>query len=102
MATASPLNGIVEVAGPEQFRFDELIRMDLSARKDPREVVADPHARYFGTELGERSLVPGDGAQLGETRFADWLSRSANEIPPTNPQPTAVAAASKGTGGPQR
>jgi len=71
VATASPLNGIVEVAGPEQFRFDEFIRRGLSARKDPREVMADPHARYFGTELSERSLVPGDGAQLGETRFDD-------------------------------
>src|SRR5712664_2215211 len=73
VAIGSPLNGIVEVAGPEQFRFDELIRRGLSARKDPREVIADPHARYFGTELSERSLVPGDDAQLGETRFEDWL-----------------------------
>jgi hypothetical protein len=98
----SPLNGIVEVAGPEQFRFDELIRLGLSARKDQREVIADSHARYFGTELSERSLVPGDDAQLGETRFEDWLSRSANQIPPTNPQPAADAAASKGASGPQR
>jgi uncharacterized protein YbjT (DUF2867 family) len=72
-----PLNGIVEIAGPEQFRFDELIRLGLSASKDPREVIADPQARYFGTELSERSLVPGDDAQLGETRFEDWLSRAA-------------------------
>src|SRR5207302_11007420 len=79
VAIASPLNGIIEVAGPEQFRFDELIRLGLSARKDPREVIADPHARYFGTELGERSLVPGGDAQLGETRFEDWLSRSASD-----------------------
>ena len=77
VAIGSPLNGIVEVAGPEQFRFDELIRLGLRASKDPREVIADPHARYFGTELSERSLVPGDDAQLGETRFEDWLSRSA-------------------------
>jgi uncharacterized protein YbjT (DUF2867 family) len=76
VAMGSPLNGIIEIAGPEEFRFDELIRQGLSARKDPREVIADPHARYFGTELSERSLVPGDGAQLGETRFEDWLSRS--------------------------
>ena len=102
VAIASPLNGIVEVAGPEQFRFDELIRLGLSARKDPREVIADPHARYFGTELSERSLVPSDGALLGETRFEDWLSRSASQITPTNPQPTVVATASKGAGGPQR
>jgi uncharacterized protein YbjT (DUF2867 family) len=94
VATASPLNGIVEVAGPKQFRFDELIRLGLSARKDPREVIADPHARYFGTELGERSLVPNDDAQLGETRFEDWLSQPASQIPPTKPQPAAVAAAS--------
>jgi len=83
VAIGSPLNGIVEVAGPEQFRFDELIRQGLSARKDPREVIADPHARYFGTELSERSLVPGDGAQLGETRFKDWLSRSTKTISQT-------------------
>ena len=102
VAMGSPLNGIAEVAGPEQFRFDELIRQALSAGKDPREVIADPHARYFGTELSERSLVPGDDAQLGETRFEEWLSRSASQIPPTNPQPTAVAAASKGASGPQR
>ena len=75
VAMGSPLNGTVEVAGPEQFRFDELVRLGLGARKDPREVIADPHARYFGTELDERSLVPGAGAQLGETRFEDWLSQ---------------------------
>ena len=77
VATGSPLNGIVEVAGPEQFRFDECISRGLSARKDPREVIADPHARYFGAELSERSLVPNDGALLGETRFDDWLNRNA-------------------------
>jgi len=78
VAMGSPLNGIIEIGGPEQFRFDELIRQGLSASKDPREVIADPHARYFGTELSDRSLVPGDVAQLGETRFEDWLSRSAD------------------------
>ncbi|HYJ46716.1 MAG TPA: SDR family oxidoreductase [Pyrinomonadaceae bacterium] len=91
VAMGRPLNGIIEVAGPEQFRFDELIRLALSARKDPREVIADPHARYFGTELSERSLVPDDDAQLGETRFEDWLKRSAS--PDTKPQPAAVPAA---------
>jgi len=73
VATGSPLNATVEVAGPEQFRLDALIRKSLSARSDPREVTADPHARYFGAELGERTLVPGAGARLGETRFEDWL-----------------------------
>jgi uncharacterized protein YbjT (DUF2867 family) len=77
VAIGSPLNGTVEIAGPEQFRFDELIRQSLSAHKDPREVIADPNARYFGTELSERALVPGNDAQLGETRFEHWLSRSA-------------------------
>jgi uncharacterized protein YbjT (DUF2867 family) len=101
VAMGSPLNGTVEVAGPEQFRFDEFISRGLSARKDPREVIADPHARYFGTELSEGSLVPSDGALLGETRFEDWLSRSASQIPSTRPQPTAIAAASKGASGPQ-
>jgi hypothetical protein len=61
------------VAGPDQFRFDELIRLGLRARRDPREVIADPHARYFGAELSERMLVPGAGARLGEIRFEDWL-----------------------------
>lgn len=77
VAMGSPLNRIVNIAGPEQFSFDELIRLGLSASNDAREVVADPHARYFGTELTERSLVPGDDAQLGEVRFEDWLRRSA-------------------------
>ena len=71
------MNGIVEVAGPEQFRLDELIRQGLSARNDPREVVADPQARYFGAVLGERTLVPADGARLGEIRFQEWLRQPA-------------------------
>jgi len=75
VAVGAPLNGTVEVAGPQQFRFDELIRQGLRARNDSREVVADPHARYFGAELSERSLVPGDGARLGETRFEEWLGQ---------------------------
>jgi uncharacterized protein YbjT (DUF2867 family) len=75
IAEAEPVNGIVEVAGPERFRLDELIRYHLSAHDDPREVVPDPRARYYGAELGERTLVPGDDAQLGEMRFEDWLSQ---------------------------
>jgi uncharacterized protein YbjT (DUF2867 family) len=77
VAVGAPLNGVVEVGGPEQFRFDEFIRLGLSAQHDPREVVADPHAHYFGTELSERMLVPGPGARLGEIRFEDWLRQSA-------------------------
>jgi uncharacterized protein YbjT (DUF2867 family) len=77
VALGAPLNGVVEVAGPQQFRFDVLIRLGLSARHDPREVVADPHAGYFGAELEERMLVPGPDARLGEIRFEDWLSQYA-------------------------
>ena len=75
IAIGAPVNGTVEVAGPELFRLDELIRQGLSAHNDPREVVAHPQARYFGAELGERTLVPGEDARLGETRFEDWLSQ---------------------------
>ena len=75
VVVGAPLNGTVEVAGPQKFRFDELIRQDLAARNDPRQVVVDPHAHYFGAELSERSLVPADDARLGETRFEEWLNQ---------------------------
>src|SRR5215467_3215172 len=75
VAEGLPLNGTVEVAGPEPFRFDDLIRQTLRARHDPREVIADPHARYFGAEPGERSLIPADGARLGEIHFQEWLNQ---------------------------
>jgi uncharacterized protein YbjT (DUF2867 family) len=75
VAVAGPLNGTVEVAGPQRFRFDELIRQGLAARNDRREVVVDRHARYFGAELGERSLIPGDDARLGDIRFQEWLNQ---------------------------
>jgi len=79
VAISSPLNGSIEIAGPEQFRFDELIRQRLSGLNDSREVIADPHARYFGAEMSENSLVPIVEAQLGETRFKDWLNSSTNQ-----------------------
>ena len=75
VAVGKPLNGVVEVGGPERIRLDELIRRGLQAQNDPRQVVADPDARYFGARLDENTLVPGDGAQLSATRFDDWLSR---------------------------
>jgi len=75
VALGTPLNGTVEVAGPQQFRFDELIRQALGARHDPREVVVDRHARYFGAELGERSLITAGNARLGEIRFQEWLNQ---------------------------
>ena len=75
----SPLNGTVEIAGPERFRLDELIRLDLAARKDPREVITDPQGRYYGIKVTERALVPDDNAQLGETHFKDWLNQSTKQ-----------------------
>jgi uncharacterized protein YbjT (DUF2867 family) len=77
IAVGTPLNGTVEIAGPEQFRFDEFIRQGLSARNDPREVVADERAPYFGARLSERSLVPGDHPQLGNVRYEEWLGQPA-------------------------
>jgi uncharacterized protein YbjT (DUF2867 family) len=77
IAVGSPVNGIVEIAGPQRFRLDELVRRDLSARHDPREVIADPDARYFGAKLSEQSLLPGDDAILAQTRYEDWFDRAA-------------------------
>jgi uncharacterized protein YbjT (DUF2867 family) len=76
ISIGSPVNGTVEVAGPERFRMDEFFREALAARHDPRSVVTDPHARYFGAQLTERTLVPGDDAILGETRYGDWPGRT--------------------------
>jgi uncharacterized protein YbjT (DUF2867 family) len=87
VAVGPPINGVVEVAGPEPFRRDELVRTGLEARQDPREVVADPQARYFGALLGMRTLMPGDGVRLGDVRFEDWLRE---------PMPVAAAAATAG------
>jgi len=75
VAVGKPLNGKVEIGGPEPVRMDEFIRDALAAWNDPREVVGDPHARYFGTELDERSLVPGEGAMLGHIRYSEWPGR---------------------------
>jgi uncharacterized protein YbjT (DUF2867 family) len=75
VATEAPVNGTVEVGGPERFRMDEFFRDALAAWDDPREVVTDPHARYFGTELSEGSLVPGDDPILGEIKYGDWPGR---------------------------
>jgi uncharacterized protein YbjT (DUF2867 family) len=77
VAVGPPIHGVVEVGGPEPFRFDVLIRLGLNAHDDPRHVVADPGARYFGTTLADTSLLPGEHAQLAETRFQDWLGALA-------------------------
>ncbi|HEV2715499.1 MAG TPA: NmrA family transcriptional regulator, partial [Terriglobales bacterium] len=81
IAVGAPVNGIVEIGGPEQFRVDELVRRRLASLKDPREVVADPNALYSGAKLGEKTLVPGKNARLGETRFEIWLTQPAAQIP---------------------
>jgi uncharacterized protein YbjT (DUF2867 family) len=77
IAVGPPVNGTVEVGGPEQFRLDELIRRGLASRKDPRKVVADPQATYYGVKLTERELVPESNANLGKIRFDEWLAQSA-------------------------
>jgi uncharacterized protein YbjT (DUF2867 family) len=78
LAVGTPLNGMIEIAGPEQFRLDELIRSLLKAHYDPREVITDPRARLFGIAPSERTLLPEDDARLGQTDFATWLgNRSA-------------------------
>ncbi|MFF8679304.1 SDR family oxidoreductase [Streptomyces sp. NPDC015237] len=74
-AVGQPVNGVTEVAGPEAFRLDELLRDTLAAQNDPRTVVTDPHAPYFGAELQETTLLPGPDAHIAETRYADWLAR---------------------------
>jgi uncharacterized protein YbjT (DUF2867 family) len=75
-AVGAPVNGTVELAGPEQFRLNELVSRLLSASGDPRRVIADIHARYFGAQLDDRSLVPDEDARIAPTRFEDWLSRT--------------------------
>jgi uncharacterized protein YbjT (DUF2867 family) len=75
-ATGAPVNGIVELAGPERFRLDELARRVLSASGDARQVTADRRAPYFGATLDDRSLIPGDDARIAPTRFQDWLDRN--------------------------
>jgi uncharacterized protein YbjT (DUF2867 family) len=77
IAVSPPLNKTVEVAGPEQFRLDELIRGVLNEHNDPRKVVTDPRARYYGIAPSERTLLPGDHAELAQTRFEDWLKQPA-------------------------
>ena len=77
VALAAPLNGTVEVAGPEPIRQDDLVRQFLKATGDARTVITDPKALYYGIAVDDRSLTPGDNPRLGPTRFEDWLSHSA-------------------------
>jgi len=82
-----PVNATVEIGGPERFHLDEVVRRDLAARNDPREVISDPHARYYGIAVTERALVPDEGAQLGEAHFEDWLNQSTKQAPKSASQP---------------
>lgn len=79
VALAAPANGIIEIGGPEKVRLNEIVAHLLSAKNDPRQVVADPHAPYFGVELQDESLVPGSNARLGRIRFKDWLGEQPSQ-----------------------
>ena len=81
ITSGAPLNGTVEVGGPEQFRMDELVRRVLRANGDQREVIMDSHARYFGAELDDASLVAGPDARVGSMRFEQWLQDTAPRRP---------------------
>lgn len=78
VSVAAPLNGRIEIAGPERYRFDELIRDLLRGKGDPREVIADEHAPYFGALLSQDSLVPGENPRLGERHLRDWLAEASS------------------------
>jgi uncharacterized protein YbjT (DUF2867 family) len=75
VAVAAPLNGTVEIAGPELIRLDELARRYLTATRDARTVTTDPGAKYYGVAVDDRSLTPGDNPRTGPTRFAEWIGR---------------------------
>jgi uncharacterized protein YbjT (DUF2867 family)/nitrite reductase/ring-hydroxylating ferredoxin subunit len=96
VAVAPPARGVVEIAGPETFRLDKWIKRGLEAKTDTREVVPDPHAPYFGTELEERSLVPLGEARLSQTTFEAWLTQSAG--PPLKDNEFRVSDIPPGTG----
>jgi hypothetical protein len=76
VALGQPINGMIEVAGPDQIRQDELVRQFLSATGDTRQVATDDNAGYFGIEVNDQSLLPGANARLGPTHYQDWLKRS--------------------------
>jgi uncharacterized protein YbjT (DUF2867 family) len=95
IAVGQPVNGIIEIGGPEQFRLDELVRRRLASLKDPRKVIADPNALYSAAKISETTLIPGNNARLGETRFEVWLTQPAAQIPSVPPQPTGVAVGTK-------
>jgi uncharacterized protein YbjT (DUF2867 family) len=90
VALEQAVNGTAEIAGPEQFRVDELVRRRLATLNDPREVIADAAALYSGAKLGEKTLIPGAGARLGKTTFEAWLAQSAMPIASTSSKSNAA------------
>jgi uncharacterized protein YbjT (DUF2867 family) len=78
VAIAPPVNGMIEIAGPEAIRMDELVRKYLTATGDSRTVTTDPAARYYGIAVDDRSLTPRDEPRIGPTRFAEWMSESTS------------------------
>jgi uncharacterized protein YbjT (DUF2867 family) len=76
VAVAKPLNGTIDIAGPEPIRMDELVGQFLTAKRDSRKVITDARVGYFGTQVDDRSLTPDANPRLGPTRFSDWLSAS--------------------------
>src|SRR5690242_1848222 len=95
IAGGQPVNGVVEIGGPEQFRLDELVRRRLATLKDPREVVADPNALYSGARISDKTLVPEKNARLGETRFETWLTQPAAQIPSAHVHSTGASRGSE-------
>jgi uncharacterized protein YbjT (DUF2867 family) len=93
VATGAPANATLEVAGPEPLHLDQIVRQVLTASQDPRSVIADASAPYFGTVLDDKMLTPGAAALLGTTHFEDWLSTNGPRPTVTQP-PTAKSVAS--------
>jgi uncharacterized protein YbjT (DUF2867 family) len=89
IAVGPPVNGTVEIAGPEQFRMDELVRRHLAQLGDAREVIADPNALYSGAKINDSMLVPGNNPRLGETRYETWLKQTTGEGAQAKSQPAA-------------
>ena len=89
IAVGQPVNGTVEIGGPEQFRLNELVQQHLTQLGDPRKVIADPNALYSGAKINDKTLVPGNNARLGETRYETWLKQSTGQVPHAKSQPAA-------------
>jgi uncharacterized protein YbjT (DUF2867 family) len=92
IAVGAPANGTIEVAGPERLRLADVVRRALIANRDSREVIADGRAAYFGAQLNDQTLIPGDGARIGATRFADWLGDSMPQITTPKSAPSRSTA----------